>query len=160
MRGILNHKITWLDMTVLMSRLRELFLLIHSHHNRVMITTLDTRYHMLAKLYLPALELYINCALIFRFLFLLCFDFSILHVDVAGQVLTMGMHIAKLYLLVYAYAGGWIFKETDKHGHCHQLEYLPSCTKQAFLRIIYPETGCVTARNESGEFNCHKYTRL
>jgi hypothetical protein len=85
----LNLKITWLDMTILMSRLRELFLLIHSHYNRVMITTLDTRYHMFAKLYLLALELYINCALILNFLFLLCFDFSILHVDVAGQVLTM-----------------------------------------------------------------------
>jgi hypothetical protein len=115
MRGILNLKITWLDMTILMSRLRklfllihshynrvmittsELFLLIHSHYNRVMITTSDTRYHMLAKLYLLALELYINCALIFHFL--LCFDFSILHADVAGQVLTM----CKLPLIDWCY---------------------------------------------------------
>lgn len=88
MRGILNPKITWLDMTILMSRLRELFPHIHSHYNRVMITTLDTRYHMFDKLYRLALELYINCALIFHF-FLLCFDFSRLHADVAGQVLTM-----------------------------------------------------------------------
>jgi hypothetical protein len=44
---------------------------------------------MFAKLYRLALELYINCALIFHFFFLLCFDFSRLHADVAGQVLTM-----------------------------------------------------------------------